>query len=642
MADTSSDAGTSKKPKDPNYLLCTAVYNGKTKKVLEHLDKGANPNVFYPGHEYLGNALHIACDRGHVDIIYLFISPALGKRAADLSLKRSDGKTAEDVVRDKWSADEQKLNDLIAALHPPVGQIGINDLCREVQKKNFRRVKQFIHDCHLHPNDWDGNGWTPLCYACSNNDLEMIRLLIHSGADTELATEKTKLTPLMIALDHPHGTEMVRYLLAAGANAHIQNLDGEDGFVIAERHKNETMKYWLRRAIDRPNPPVTEEVEKIREKLGLSRLREVELAIIGQRVAQRLVPQAVKTRKYCPEGKPLVLLFSGPPGCGKTLLAERLSEAIATKDAYLCIDCEQYQNTNAMFGADAGFEGNQRQTALTSHLSKFDGQPCVVVLDEFDKTSATVLTRFLKILEKGRYRDPVSDHQVDCTQTIFIATTNIGMEEIMTYFREKSKAKELDFDTNSELMRLQFELDTKAKNALRSALKGRGCGALVRRFDYVIPFTPFTEEECEVLADTEIRDFCNELRAPADPDRKPEPKFVGGVKDVKYTIDVNRYFAKRYDIEDGVASIKGAIRSLTKMPVALLLDSNRLPPGCTLHMSARGGIITVDSDAPVVDEKAARESVVPSDPRKYPKQPAGGDLANIPAGASAAAPPADK
>mmetsp|Transcript_50238 Transcript_50238/g.109195 ORF Transcript_50238/g.109195 Transcript_50238/m.109195 type:complete len:130 (+) Transcript_50238:220-609(+) len=124
----------------------------------------------------------------------------------------------------------------------------------------------------------------------------------------------------------------------------------------------------------------------------------------------------------------------------------------------------------------------------------------------------------------------------------------------------------------------------------------------------------------------------NDLRLPPDPERKPEPKFVGGVKEVKYTPDVIRYFAKRYDVEDGVASIKGAIRSLTKMPVALLLDSSRLPPGCTLLMSARDGVITVDSDAPIVDEASAREQeqLRPGDARRYPKQPAGGELAEDP------------
>lgn len=74
----------------------------------------------------------------------------------------------------------------------------------------------------------------------------MARLLVHNGANTELATVKEgstfrlefryfqgeanffpELTPLLIALDNPDGTELVRYLLAAGANPHVKTKTGE-------------------------------------------------------------------------------------------------------------------------------------------------------------------------------------------------------------------------------------------------------------------------------------------------------------------------------------------------------------------------------------------------------------------------------
>lgn len=67
----------------------------------------------------------------------------------------------------------------------------------------------------------------PLCFACKNQNIELIQILLDSGADINIVDyEQLGTTPLIIACQQGN-TDIVRLLLDSGANI---NLDCELGF----------------------------------------------------------------------------------------------------------------------------------------------------------------------------------------------------------------------------------------------------------------------------------------------------------------------------------------------------------------------------------------------------------------------------
>ena len=109
------------------------------------------------------------------------------------------------------------------------------------------------------------------------------------------------------------------------------------------------------------------------------------MAIVGQELASELLwNKLIAFFTDEKRGKPLVLLLAGPPGHGKTFLANNL-RAI-TSHPFLKIACEQDgQSAMTLFGAPAPYVGSEKGSALNNFLSEQSGKPCLVLMDEFEK-----------------------------------------------------------------------------------------------------------------------------------------------------------------------------------------------------------------------------------------------------------------
>ncbi|XP_005806956.1 myotrophin-like [Xiphophorus maculatus] len=71
-------------------------------------------------------------------------------------------------------------------------------------------------------------GRKPLHYAADFGQVDMIKYLLHKGADVN-ATDKHGLTPLMYACFEDH-KECAKILLEKGADKHIKSPDGVSAF----------------------------------------------------------------------------------------------------------------------------------------------------------------------------------------------------------------------------------------------------------------------------------------------------------------------------------------------------------------------------------------------------------------------------
>ena len=109
-----------------------------------------------------------------------------------------------------------------------------------------------------------------------------------------------------------------------------------------------------------------------------------------------------------------------------------------------------------LLGSATGYAGNQNGAPLSNFLSRNRGQPCIVFLDEFEKTGKDLQQVFLtywqegaaKVLMRevglnlsiGTYVNHKSGNKEDIAGVTWILATNVADECISAIFKEEEEA----------------------------------------------------------------------------------------------------------------------------------------------------------------------------------------------------------
>jgi ATP-dependent Clp protease ATP-binding subunit ClpB len=110
-----------------------------------------------------------------------------------------------------------------------------------------------------------------------------------------------------------------------------------------------------------------------------------------------------KENGWIDDSHPLVFLFLGSSGIGKTELGKQVANYLhkGQREAFIRIDMSEYQEKHSVarfIGSPPGYVGHEDGGQLTSKLRKCPN--AVVLFDEVDKAHPEVLTVLLQLFDE--------------------------------------------------------------------------------------------------------------------------------------------------------------------------------------------------------------------------------------------------
>lgn len=139
--------------------------------------------------------------------------------------------------------------------------------------------------------------------------------------------------------------------------------------------------------------------------------------VIGQEnVKEEMLNVLYTLYKKRNKGEPLVLMFFGPSGVGKTESAKYFSRVLGGRKIFR-IQMSMFQNSKSL-----DYLFGEEHNAKSFALDLLERESNVILLDEFDKTFDTVYSAFYQMFDEGVFKD--RNYNVNLEDTIIICTSN--------------------------------------------------------------------------------------------------------------------------------------------------------------------------------------------------------------------------
>lgn len=497
------------------------------------------------------------------------------------------------------------------------------DLHQAILEGDERRTRVLLKNSTPQDVNFRHNlGWQLIHLAAVNGRSKLVELLLENGAEINspdnytnprLMAEQHNIDPLVIALirDTEFNSDLARVNWAGTTSLHYATLSNNiDTIEILMKYgANPTLKNEAGfKAVNFANPYVAKRLASYEEEY-MKRERELEEEerrryplekrikehLVGQDSAISLVAATIRRKEngWIDEDHPLVFLFLGSSGIGKTELAKQVAKYLHKDDkkSFIRLDMSEYQEQHSVarfLGSPPGYVGHQEGGQLTEALKSCNN--AVVLFDEVEKAHPKVLTVLLQLFDEGRLTDG-KGNTIECKDAIFIMTSNLASEAIAEHamqlraeqqrlreIRLENKLRGLDGSKGDEDYQETITISRNFKDTIvRPILKSHfQRDEFLGRINEMVYFLPFSEGELKQLVIKELEFWA----AKAKQNNKIELTWDDKVIDV-ISMGYNVHYGARsikHEIErriiNQISELQHLVKDAKKVHVSVQGDQN--------------------------------------------------------------------
>uniref|UniRef100_A0A8C4K3S5 ClpB family mitochondrial disaggregase n=1 Tax=Dromaius novaehollandiae TaxID=8790 RepID=A0A8C4K3S5_DRONO len=478
-------------------------------------------------------------------------------------------------------------------------------------------------------------GWTALMVAAINRNASVVKILLAANADPNLGDEFSSVyetakekglhsLEVLVTREDDFNNRLnirasfkgctalhyavladdyvtVKLLLDGGANPLQKNEMGHTPLDYAR--EGEVMKLLKASETKFQEEQRRREIEERRRFPLEQRLKE---HIIGQESAIATVGAAIRRKEngWYDEEHPLVFLFLGSSGIGKTELAKQTAKYIHkdVKKGFIRLDMSEFQERHEVakfIGSPPGYVGHEEGGQLTKKLRQCPN--AVVLFDEVDKAHPDVLTIMLQLFDEGRLTDG-KGKTIDCKDAIFIMTSNVASDEIAQHALQlRQEAMEMSKKRIAENLGTDVQMTDKItiskqfkEKVIRPILKAHfRRDEFLGRINEIVYFLPFCHSELIQLVNKELNFWAKKA------------KMRHNIT-LLWDREVMDVLADGYNLHYGARSIKHEVERRVVNQLAAAYEQDLLPRGCTLRIMVEDSdkqlLKTKDSSSPGADK----------------------------------------